>query len=103
MAETLEVSENATISQIGKALSSPTRLKILQLLLKEELDVTCIARALRMTDANASAQVKILLDSGLLECRYEPGMHGLKKLCRNHVDSGSHIIHHLELVVSRTG
>ncbi|MFQ5834040.1 MAG: ArsR/SmtB family transcription factor [Candidatus Thorarchaeota archaeon] len=86
MTDTLEVSDDAIISQIGKALSSPTRLKILQLLLKEELNVTAVARALRMTDANASAQVKILLDSGLLECRYEPGMHGLKKLCRASVN-----------------
>ncbi|MFQ5883828.1 MAG: ArsR/SmtB family transcription factor [Thermoplasmata archaeon] len=85
MSEALEVSEDDVITQIGKALSSRTRLKILQLLLKEELNVTGIARALRMTEANASAQVKILLDSGLVECRYEPGMHGLKKLCRSNI------------------
>jgi predicted transcriptional regulator len=44
-----------------------------------------VARHLGGTEANASAQIKILFDSGLLECRYEPGQHGLKKISRTKV------------------
>ncbi|MHA2377978.1 MAG: ArsR/SmtB family transcription factor [Candidatus Thorarchaeota archaeon] len=80
LSETLQVKDNNTILKIGRALSSGTRLKILQLLLQEEKDVTRVARHLGGTEANASAQIKILFDSGLLECRYEPGQHGLKKI-----------------------
>ncbi len=42
--------------------------------------MTEVARHLGGTEANASAQIKILNDAGLLDCRYEPGQHGLKKI-----------------------
>ncbi|MFW9805543.1 MAG: ArsR/SmtB family transcription factor [Candidatus Thorarchaeota archaeon] len=66
--------------RIGRALSSGTRLKILKILLQGEKDVTRVARHLGGTEANASAQIKILHDAKLLDCRYEPGQHGLKKI-----------------------
>ncbi len=66
-------------------MSSGTRLRILRLLLQGEKDVTRVAKHLGGTEANASAQIKILQESGLVECRYEPGQHGLKKLSRTKV------------------
>ncbi|MHA2423320.1 MAG: ArsR/SmtB family transcription factor [Candidatus Thorarchaeota archaeon] len=80
MSETLEISSDDEILRIGRALSSGTRLKILKLLLEGEKDVTRVATHLGGTEANASAQIKILLDAKLLDCRYEPGQHGLKKI-----------------------
>ncbi|UCH04453.1 MAG: helix-turn-helix domain-containing protein [Candidatus Thorarchaeota archaeon] len=80
LSETLQINDNDTILKIGRALSSGTRLKILRLLLQEEKDVTRVARHLGGTEANASAQIKILHESKLLDCRYEPGQHGLKKI-----------------------
>lgn len=47
--------------------------------------MTRVARHLGGTEANASAQIKILLEAGLLECRYEPGQHGLKKISKTKV------------------
>ena len=79
LSETLQVDNDDAILRIGRALSSGTRLKILKILLQGEKDVTRVARHLGGTEANASAQIKILYDAGLLECRYEPGQHGLKK------------------------
>ncbi len=80
LSETLEISNDDEILRIGRALSSGTRLKILELLLAGEKDVTRVATHLGGTEANASAQIKILLDAKLLDCRYEPGQHGLKKI-----------------------
>ena len=86
MPETLEINNDDAVQRIGRALSSGTRLRILKLLLQGEKDVTRVARHLGGTEANASAQIKILFDSGLLECRYEPGQHGLKKISKTKVN-----------------
>ena len=85
LSEQLQVNNKDAILKIGRALSSGTRLKILQLLLQGEKDVTRVARHVGGTEANASAQVKILYDAGLLECIYEPGQHGLKKISKTKV------------------
>ena len=85
LSETLQVDNKDAILRIGRALSSATRLKILQLLLSGEKDVTRVARQLGGTEANASAQIKILSDANLLECRYEPGQHGLKKISKTKI------------------
>ena len=47
--------------------------------------MTRVARHLGGTEANASAQIKILYEAGLLDCRYEPGQHGLKKISKTKV------------------
>ena len=85
LSETQELSNDDEILRIGRALSSGTRLKILKLLLNGEKDVTRVAAHLGGTEANASAQIKILFEAGLLECRYEPGQHGLKKISKTKV------------------
>lgn len=82
LSETLHANNEDTILRIGSALSSKTRLTILKLLLNGEEDVTRVAKHLNGTEANASAQIKILSEAGLLECRYEPGLHGLKKISK---------------------
>ncbi|MHA1587397.1 MAG: ArsR/SmtB family transcription factor [Candidatus Thorarchaeota archaeon] len=85
MSESLEISNDDAILRIGRALSSGTRLKILKLLLQGEKDVTRVARHLGGTEANASAQIKILQEADLLGCRYEPGQHGLRKISRTKI------------------
>ena len=85
LSETLEINNDEEILRIGRALSSSTRLKILQLLLDGEKDVTRVATHLGGTEANASAQIKILYDAGLLDYRYEPGQHGLKKISKTKI------------------
>ena len=45
------------------------------------LDVSRIAEALKQTEANISAQIKILEKAGLITSRYEPGAHGVRKVC----------------------
>ena len=86
LSESLEISNDDAILRIGRALSSGTRLKILKLLLQGEKDVTRVARHLGGTEANASAQIKILQEADLLSCRYEPGQHGLRKISRTKIN-----------------
>jgi len=74
------------VSKIAKALSSGTRWEILKLLKVEALDVSRIAEKLGQTEANISAQVKIMENAGLIQTHYEPGVHGVRKVCRPAVE-----------------
>ncbi len=68
-----------------KALSSETRLKILKIL-KNKLDVCQTAKQLGQTEANVSAQIKILEKANLISPKYEAGRHGVKKICEPTVE-----------------
>jgi len=76
----LEVSD-ANVALIAKALASETRWQILKLLKTEKMDVSKIAEKLNQTEANISAQIKILEKAALITSNYEPGAHGVKKVC----------------------
>ena len=78
--DTLQVDREKT-NKVAKALSSKTRIKILKLTSERDIDVSRIAGLLNQTEANISAQIKILEEAGLLVSRYEPGMHGVRKIC----------------------
>jgi len=74
--------DDIQIQAIGSAISSKTRWKILQLLKKNEMNESEIAENLGQTQANISAQIKILFAAGLIDSRYEPGEHGVQRLCK---------------------
>lgn len=77
----IEIS-NGEVTRVFKALASETRWKILKLLTNSHnLDVSRIAEALKQTEANISAQIKILEKAGLIISHYEPGEHGVRKVC----------------------
>ena len=82
--ETLDV-ESDNINLVAKALSSKTRVRILRLTSEKDIDVSRIAGLLNQTEANVSAQIKILENAKLLVSRYEPGMHGVRKICSTKV------------------
>ncbi len=65
--------KNEEVAKIAKALASQTRWEILRLLREKKMDVSRIAETLKQTEANVSAQVKILEKAGLLKSHYEPG------------------------------
>ena len=64
--------------KLAKALSNPTRWKILQNS-NGKLDVSELATLLGQTEANISAQIKILEKAGLVMGVHEPGVHGIRK------------------------
>ncbi|MHA1730516.1 MAG: ArsR/SmtB family transcription factor [Promethearchaeota archaeon] len=74
------------ISKLAKALSSATRHKILKMLQEAPMDVSRIAERLNQTEANVSAQIKILSQAGLIDFEYQPGHHGVRKICRPKVE-----------------
>ncbi|NVM02166.1 MAG: ArsR family transcriptional regulator [Candidatus Helarchaeota archaeon] len=77
----IEIS-NGEASPIFKALASKTRWKILKLLKSDKkYDISRIAESLNQTEANISAQVKILEKAGLIISHYEPGERGVRKIC----------------------
>ena len=78
--EKIEI-DGVNVQIIGKALSSKTRWAILQLLSQQKMDVSRIAESLKQTEANISAQIKILEKAGLIISHYEPGEHGVRKIC----------------------
>ncbi|HUU78996.1 MAG TPA: ArsR family transcriptional regulator [candidate division Zixibacteria bacterium] len=84
--ETLDVSDER-ITVVAKALSSKTRIEILKMTSEKDIDVSRIAGLLNQTEANISAQIKILEQAGLLISRYEPGMHGVRKICSTKIDT----------------
>jgi len=73
--------EDENVAKIAKALASKTRWQILKLLKEKKMDVSRIAEVLNQTEANISAQVKILEKAGLIKSKYEPGEHGVRKVC----------------------
>ena len=85
MSEVLELSDEQGIISLAKALSSPTRYKIVKLLVNKEMDISNIAKKMNQTEANTSAQIKFLEKAGVLESRYEPGVHGVRKVCKTKV------------------
>ena len=74
------------IAKVSKALGSSTRWEILRLLKDKKQDVSRIAEILNQTEANISAQIKILERAGLIKSHYEPGEHGVRKVCELAVD-----------------
>jgi predicted transcriptional regulator len=74
------------IIKTAYALSNPTRLKIVRLLKKKSMTISEIASKLDQTEANASAQVRILEQAGIITAEYAPGQHGLKKICSVAID-----------------
>jgi predicted transcriptional regulator len=84
--ETLEIPPDK-INVAAKALSSSTRVKILRITSKKDVDVSRIAAELGQTEANISAQIKILEKANLLTSRYEPGLHGVRKICSTKVNT----------------
>ena len=76
------ISEDSQIEEIVKALSSETRRKILRYIRDGPKDVSSIAEALSMTEANISAQIKKLENAQLISCSYSSGNHGVRKVSK---------------------
>jgi predicted transcriptional regulator len=72
------------LQKVAKALTSPTRRLILNLIQNsnEGMDVSNIASILKMTEANISAQIKNLQEAGLIYCNYCSGNHGVRKISK---------------------
>ena len=70
--------------KVAEALNSTT-LKMLQILSREQLDVSTIATRLRLSEAYISEQVRELEELKLIAVRYEKGKRGIRKVCESAV------------------
>ncbi|MCS7097873.1 MAG: ArsR family transcriptional regulator [Candidatus Methanomethyliaceae archaeon] len=73
------------IVNVAMALSSPTRIQILNYVREKEVDMQEIAELIKQSKANASAQIRILENVGLIKTIYKPGIRGVKKICTTDV------------------
>ncbi len=73
------------VANVAMALSSPTRIQILNYIKGKEVDMQQIAELIKQSKANASAQMRILEGAGLVKTIYRPGVRGVKKVCTTNV------------------
>ncbi|MDH7556084.1 MAG: ArsR/SmtB family transcription factor [Candidatus Methanosuratincola sp.] len=77
--------EGENIAKVAMALSSPTRIQILNFIKYKEVDMQEIAELIKQSKANASAQMRILEEVGIVKTSYKPGIRGVKKVCSTDV------------------
>ena len=78
----LNLADTRRLLAVGKALSSPKRLGLLELLEKEPLNINEIAERMQIPPSSAAMHVKVLEDSGLIATELMPGIRGSMKVCR---------------------
>jgi predicted transcriptional regulator len=66
--------------KVADALNS-TSLRVLQLLSREHLDISTIAKRLGLSQPYISEQVRRLQETNLLKVSYESGKRGIRKIC----------------------
>ena len=81
-----DMEEMEELCDLGKALSSPIRLRILQLLYEESLIIGEIARKLELPASSTAFHLKILEQAGLIRMEGQPGTRGNTRLCTRKVD-----------------
>ena len=79
MSEEIVVSGEDAL-QVADALNS-TSLRVLQLLSKERLDISTIAKRLKLSQPYVSEQVRRLQETNLVRVNYESGKRGIRKIC----------------------
>lgn len=67
--------------KVARVLSSSTSVKILELLSKEKLDVSTIAKRLNLSEAYISQELNVLENLKLIKVSYSPGKRGIRKIC----------------------
>src|SRR5690606_37631997 len=80
------VSGNDQAELILKALASSTRLKILELLSAQVLNISEIGQALDFPISTATLHVNILEKAGLINTELRPATRGLQKVCARAYD-----------------
>lgn len=84
-----EINDENEVCALGRAFSSPIRLKILQLLYEDSLIIGDIARVMNIPASSAAFHLKILEEAGLIRMEDRPGARGSSKLCSRKIDSVS--------------
>jgi len=70
------------IERVASALASPTRLRVLGLIMKENMGIEELAEKLKHSKANISTHGKRLEEASLVKPMYIPGHRGIKKIAK---------------------
>ena len=70
------------LKKIANAINGLTRWNIIRLLNKERMDISKIARELQLSESTISSHIKILQNAGIVSVQDEPGIRGLRKVCK---------------------
>lgn len=81
MSETLGFDNQENLILVAKALSSTTRIDILKLLSREDMNVNEIADRLNIPASTAAMNVKMLEEARLISTKLQPGIRGSMKVC----------------------
>jgi predicted transcriptional regulator len=72
--------------EIFKALASEVRLRILELLIQEDMNINELSGALGLTQPGVSKHIQVLEEAGLVSSDYTAGAQGMQKRCRHVFD-----------------
>ena len=72
--------------RLGRGLSSPISIEIMQLLYEEGMIIGEIAKKLDLPASSTAFHLKILEEAGLIRMEKQPGTRGTVKLCIRKVD-----------------
>ncbi|HHX61484.1 MAG TPA: helix-turn-helix domain-containing protein [Epulopiscium sp.] len=77
-----ELSNMEATLEICKALSSPVRLKLLNIISKgKQVNLNELAGQLNITNGAITQHIKILVDAGIIDVMSQPGIRGSQKIC----------------------
>ncbi|MHB8128797.1 MAG: ArsR/SmtB family transcription factor [Mobilitalea sp.] len=77
----LDADNEELLCDVGKALSSPMRIKILKLLYYNSFNIGEISEKLNIPPSSTGVHIKILESAGLINTELQPGSRGAMKLC----------------------
>lgn len=86
---TFDLSDITSSARVARALSSTIRLQILRLIRDMPLNVSELARLLRIPVSSAGVHVNILEEAGLVITTSKPGLRGSQKVCALRVSNVS--------------
>jgi predicted transcriptional regulator len=70
--------------KVADALNSSS-LKMLQILSREHLDISMIAKRLKLSQPYVSEEIRKLQETNLVKVNYESGKRGIRKICETAV------------------
>lgn len=82
----LDLVNEEELCNLGKAISTPVRLKILSLVNFKKMSIAEIARELNIPASSAALNVKVLQEADLIRIEEQPGTRGSIKLCTRNID-----------------
>lgn len=77
----LDLNHIEETAKVTKALSSPTRLEILRLLIDHSANISEIAKTFKLPLSSVANHINVLEDAGLILTVERPGIRGSQKVC----------------------